>query len=119
MVCVNSSCFVSLWKSSLRRLVGSTKQSAVWHYHGYWFRIIKGKIRGAIEESLKEFERWLHWPTAKKFNKEEFLTFRNDGRGIFEASARERLALDILHAIRKVSAEWLLFDPVPRSSGMR
>jgi hypothetical protein len=40
-------------------------QSAMWHYHAYWFRTIRGDVRQALTEAFNHFESWLSSPAPK------------------------------------------------------
>jgi hypothetical protein len=43
-------------------------RSAVWHYHSYWFRILRGEVRDAVEAAIKSVQSWTS-PTAKGLSK--------------------------------------------------
>jgi hypothetical protein len=53
-------------------------QSAMWHYHGYWFHIIRGEVRKGIEQALKEFGLWLSLPSAKKLPTAEITALKKE-----------------------------------------
>jgi hypothetical protein len=45
-------------------------RAAMWHYHGYWFRILRGEVRKKLENALRVFDSWLRSPTAKQLSKD-------------------------------------------------
>jgi hypothetical protein len=65
-------------------------QSALWHYHGYWFRIIKGRLREAVEGALEEFERWLLSPSARALSEKDIKELQQDAE---ESLHRVRLSV--------------------------
>jgi hypothetical protein len=53
-------------------------QAAIWHFHGYWFRILRGEVREALEGALCAFQSWLSSPAAKQLSKERAEVLRNE-----------------------------------------
>jgi hypothetical protein len=53
-------------------------RSAMWHYHGYWFRILRGKVRKAIEDALANFRKWSRSPAAKQLSKQTAAALNNE-----------------------------------------
>jgi hypothetical protein len=43
-------------------------RAAIWHYHAYWFRTKKGKVRKALEAAFTAFQRWSSSPSAKQLS---------------------------------------------------
>jgi hypothetical protein len=41
-------------------------QAAMWHYHSYWFRILRGEVRAKLEAALRAFQSWLWMPAARQ-----------------------------------------------------
>jgi hypothetical protein len=51
-------------------------RSGMWHYHSYWFQILKGEVSVAIEAALKNFEKWSLMMPAKQLSPKETKTLR-------------------------------------------
>lgn len=53
-------------------------QAAMWHYHAYWFKTMRGHVRNELERALIQFKSWLQSPAAKSLSKEEALSLRKE-----------------------------------------
>jgi hypothetical protein len=43
-------------------------RSAAWNYHSYWFRILRGEVRNAVEAAVESVQGWTS-PTARQLSK--------------------------------------------------
>ena len=34
-------------------------QSALWHYHGYWFQQLSGQVFGVISTAIEQYREWV------------------------------------------------------------
>jgi len=46
-------------------------RAAMWHYHAYWFRTIRGEVREALEGAFTALQSWLSSPAAKQLAEPE------------------------------------------------
>jgi hypothetical protein len=53
-------------------------QAAMWHYHSYWFRVIRGELRSKLQAALQAFERWLHLPAARLLTTDQIGAMRGE-----------------------------------------
>jgi len=51
-------------------------QAAIWHYHSYWFRTIRGDVRIAIEDCITSFQGWSLLPSARSLSPKETTCLR-------------------------------------------
>jgi hypothetical protein len=46
-------------------------RSAIWNYHSYWFRMLRGEVRAAVDEALDSLQAWSTSPAPDQLSKRD------------------------------------------------